>query len=498
MKTSQEKSRTKQKRALTTELPSEKQQKKALRPYRIVSVLSVFLFIGLICYMVYFQTAMSAELLNSPYNKRTEALAEKIVRGSILASDGETVLAQTMLDSEGNETRNYPFGSLYAHTVGYLDYGSSGLEQSQNSRLLTSHADLQQQVTSELFEEKKPGDNVVTTLDASLQEAARDALGSYHGAVFVMDKTTGDVLVDYSNPSYDPNTIVDDWEWLTSEENESSGVFMNRATQGLYPPGSTFKVVTALAYLRSVGSFENFHYTCTGEYEQKGFTIHCAGGAAHGEESFSDAMANSCNCAFAYMATELIKRGDLIQTAEGLKFNQSLSLDIPSTKSRFTLEKSSPDQLTMQTGIGQGNTLATPMEMCMILDAVANGGRMMQPNFIKRVENAQGAVVRTVSGKSAGSVMSASEAAAIDGTLHEVVSRGTATGLSDLSCDVAGKTGTAQYGDVSQGRAHSWFAGYSNTGSDDIVVSVLVEDGGTDNQFPAWQAARRVFAAYFE
>ena len=154
----------KQKKASTTEYPSEKQQKKALRPYRIVSFLSVFLFIGLICYMIYFQTQMSAELLNSPYNKRTEALAEKIVRGSILALDGTTVLAETNLDSEGNETRSYPYGSLYAHTVGYLDYGSSGLEQSQNSRLLTSHADLQQQVASDLFEEKKPGDNVVLCL----------------------------------------------------------------------------------------------------------------------------------------------------------------------------------------------------------------------------------------------------------------------------------------------------------------------------------------------
>ena len=106
--------------------------------------------------------------------------------------------------------------------------------------------------------------------------------------------------------------------------------------------------------------------------------------------------------------------------------------------------------------------------------------------------------MRTISGKMAGSVMSESEAAAIDETLHAVVSSGTASGLSDLSCDPAGKTGTAQYGDVSQGRAHSWFAGYSNTGSNDIVVTVLVEDGGTDNQFPAWQAARRIFSAYFD
>ena len=494
---SQEKSRMRQKKASTTESAAQKSQRRAVWPYRLVSVLSVLLFIGLVCYMVYFQVVRSSDLLNSPYNKRTEALAEKVVRGSILSSDG-TVLAETHLDGEGNENRSYPYGSLFAHTVGYLDYGSSGLEQSQNSRLLTSHADLGQQVTSELFEEKKPGDNVVTTLDLSLQQAARDLLGDYSGAVFVMDKESGDVLADVSTPSYDPNSIVENWSWLTSEENESSGIFVNRATQGLYPPGSTFKVVTALAYLRSVGSFDKFHYTCTGEYEQKGFTIHCAGGAAHGEETFEDAMANSCNCAFAYMATELIKRGKLIDAAESLGFNKAPSLEIPATASRFTLESSSPDQLTMQTGIGQGNTLATPMQMCMIMDAVANGGKMMQPNFVKRVENAGGSVVRTVSPKSAGQVMTSAEAKAIDETLHAVVERGTAAALSDLPYEVAGKTGTAQYGDVSLGKAHSWFAGYSNTGENDIVVAVLIENGGTNSQAPAWQAARRLFTTHFQ
>ena len=484
------------KASITDEKLQNKQQRRALRPYKIVSCLSVLLFIALAGYMAYFQVTKSAELLNSPYNKRTDALAEKVIRGNILSSDG-TVLAQTGFDSEGNETRSYPYGGLFAHTVGYLDYGSSGLERSQNSRLLTSHADVVQQVASEITEQRKPGDNVVTTLNLSLQQSARDALGSNYGAVFVMDTKTGAVLADVTNPSYDPNSIVDDWDWLTSEENESSGIFINRATQGLYPPGSTFKIVTALAYLRTFGSFEDFHYTCSGEYEQKGFTIHCAGGAAHGEETFTDAMANSCNCAFAYMATELIRRGTLIQTAEGLKFNEDIQTDLPTVISKFTLEPSSPDQLTMQTGIGQGNTLVTPMEMCMIADAVANGGKMMQPNFIDHIENSDGSVVKTINAKSAGTVMSASEAAAIDETLHAVVERGTASSLSDLPYDIAGKTGTAQYGDVSLGRAHSWFVGYSNTGEDDIVLAVLTEDGGTENRAPAYGVARQVFQAYF-
>jgi peptidoglycan glycosyltransferase len=485
----------KRKKVSTTDEIARKRQRRSVRPYRVVSLVCVMLFLSLAVYMVYFQISERDNILNSPYNKRTEQLAEKVTRGSILAADG-TVLARTDVDAEGNETRVYPYNDLFAHTVGYLDYGSSGLESSQNSVLLSSHADLTDQVSSDIRDEKKKGDNVVTTLNVNLQQAASDALGDNHGAVFVMDADSGDVLADVSKPGFNPNTIVQDWSTLTSEENESSGVFVNRATQGLYPPGSTFKIVTALAYLRQYGSFDNFTFRCTGSYENSGYTIHCAGNKAHGEETFADAMANSCNCAFASMAVEKIDKKVLRETAEDLGFNQSYDLELPSSKSRFTLGADTANQLTMQTGIGQGETLATPMQMCMIADAVANGGTMMEPKFISRIENTSGAVVKTMNSKSTGTVMSAEEAEQLTTIMKAVVQNGTASTLSDLPYDIAGKTGTAQYGDVSEGKAHSWFTGFSNTGSGDIVVCVLIEDGGNGNA-PAVDAAKQIFQKYF-
>lgn len=485
----------KRKKASTTENIARKRQRKSVRPYRIVSLVCVLLFLSLAVYMAYFQVAERDDILNSPYNKRTEQLAEKVTRGSILAGDG-TVLARTDIDAQGNETRVYPYSDLFAHTVGYLDYGSSGLESSENSVLLTSHADLTDQVSSDIKDEKKKGDNIVTTLNVNLQQAASDAIGEHKGAVFVMDADTGNVLADVSKPAFNPNSIVQDWSTLTSEENESSGVFVNRAMQGLYPPGSTFKIVTALAYLRQYGTFDNFSFRCTGSFENSGYTIHCAGNKAHGEETFADAMANSCNCAFASMAVEKIDKKILRETAEELGFNASYSLDLPSSKSKFTLDENTPNQLTMQTGIGQGETLATPMQMCMIADAVANGGTMMEPNFISRIENTSGAVVKTINSKSAGTVMTADEAHQLTSIMEAVVQNGTASTLNDLPYHIAGKTGTAQYGDVSEGKAHSWFTGFSQTGGEDIVVCVLIEDGGNGNA-PAVDAAKQIFQKYF-
>ena len=282
----------------------------------------------------------------------------------------------------------YPYDSLFAQTVGYSDYGTSGLESTENYALLSSHEYLTEQLQNDIKGIKQNGDNVVTSLNVELQQAARDALGDNRGAVFVMDVATGRVLADVSRPDFNPNTVSEDWEALNSEG--SGSPFLNRALQGLYPPGSTFKIITSLAYLRQYGTLDNFSFNCTGEYTQGGFTIHCSGNSAHGQQNFEEAFANSCNCAFAHMATELLDSGALMETAESLHFNDSLSLELPSYASSFTLEHAVADGLTMQTAIGQGDTLATPAMMAMTAGAVANGGEMMKPTFVERLESCDG------------------------------------------------------------------------------------------------------------
>ena len=463
------------------------------RPYVIVSYLFLALFLGLISYAVYFQVVLRDDYLSSPYNRRQDANEEQVVRGAILASDG-TVLARTDVDDEGNETRVYPYDSLFAQVVGYSDYGTSGLESTENYVLLNSHADLTEQLQNDLNGEKNIGDNVVTSLNVTLQQAARDALGDNRGAVFVMEASTGRVLADVSKPDFNPNTVSEDWEELNSEG--SGSPFLNRALQGLYPPGSTFKIVTSLAYLRQYGTLDNFSFNCTGEYTQGGFTIHCSGNEAHGQQTFAEAFANSCNCAFAEMATELLNSTALMETAESLHFNESLSMELPSYSSSFKLENAIADGLTMQTAIGQGDTLATPAMMAMIAGAVANDGEMMVPTFVDRVENHTGTWSEESGNQSLGQVMTSGEAAQLKELMKGVIRSGTGTGLSDLPYDIAGKTGTAEYGNTDEENAHSWFVGFSDTGNSDIVVAVVVEDGGYGST-AALPVARAVFQSYF-
>ena len=472
--------------------PKKESRSVVRRPYLVVSYLSVALFLGLIAYMLYFQFAKSEELLNSPFNKRQDEVEAQVIRGSVLDRRGQ-VLAQTDPAQGETPVRWYPYYGLFAHTVGYSVYGGSGLESSHNNDLIHSHMKLSAQLQNELEREKKPGDTLITTLDAELQQACLDALYGMQGSVIVMEAETGRVLANVSSPTFDPNTVEEEWEWLVEDER---GIFLNRGLQGLYPPGSTFKLVTALAYLRQYGSFDGFYYDCTGSYTYGDFTIHCANGRVHGVETIADAMAGSCNCAFASMAIEKIDPAQLKKAAEDLGFNASMKCDLPFTQSRFSLETDTVDPLTMQTAIGQGDTLATPMLMCMIAQSVANKGNMLLPQYVERIESVDGNVVREYSPTSYGQVMSEKEAAQIKELLRGVVTYGTATDLSDLPYEIAGKTGTAEYGDVSDGRAHSWFIGFSQTGQDDIVVCALVEDGG-DGTLYGTQVARAAFQTYF-
>ena len=460
----------------------------------IVSYFFVFLFLGLIAYVAYFQAVESDRYLSGDYSKydqRQQKMAEQVIRGSILASDG-SVLAETRVDEEGNETRVYPYDGLFAHTVGYADYGGSGLEASRGRELLQSHADPLQQLQNELNDEKKQGDNLVTSLNLSLQQAAYDALGDNQGAVVVLEASTGRLLVDVSKPGFNPNNLDQDWDTLINDD--SGSPLLNRALQGQYPPGSTFKIVTALAYYREHGTFDDFSFNCEGEYTAGGYTIHCTG-TVHGQEDFADAFANSCNCAFAHMGIEL-GADALQQAAESLYFNCSLpeNIGLPTVDSSFSLGAYDGDPLTMQTSIGQGNTLATPLEMAMTAQAVANGGNIMSPTIVDRIETYEGAVVERTESKVLTQAMTAQEAEAIKELMKGVVSYGTASSLADLPYQIAGKTGTAEYD--ADGNAHAWFVGFSDTGSADIVVAVIVESGQSGSG-AAVPVARAVFESYF-
>lgn len=215
------------------------------------------IFVSLIGYLVYFDAIKSEDFINSPYNTRQDTFSDRVVRGSIQSSDGE-VLAQTNVYEDGTEERTYPFSNIFAHAVGYDTNGKSGLESEANFQLLTSHSFFLEQMKNEFLGKKNQGDTVISSLNADLQTTAYNSLGDRRGAVVVLEPSTGRILAMVSKPDFDPNTIAEDWEWLVSDENNSS--LLNRATNGAYPPGSTFKVVTALDYFRKNKTLEGYQF----------------------------------------------------------------------------------------------------------------------------------------------------------------------------------------------------------------------------------------------
>lgn len=486
-------------RTTTSDAGSKNRQKKVSagngsnpgRPYFIVSFLFIGIFLSLIGYLIYFNVTQKERYLSDSHNTRQKDYAEKVVRGSILSSDG-VELARTDVDGEGNETRVYPYGSMFAHVVGYLSKGSSGLEAAENYQLLESHANPLEQLKNEFKDEKNIGDNVVTTINSHMQQVAYDALGDHRGAVIALEPDTGKVLVSVSKPSFDSNTIDEDWDSLVADD--ESGVLLNRGLQGQYPPGSTFKIVTALAYLRQNQTVDGFSFDCVSEVTNGGYTIHCAGNEVHGQEDFYQSFANSCNSAFATIGLSLDK-GSFQSLADTLYLNSRLELELPTSRSRFSVDSSTADALMMQTSIGQGNTLVTPLQMAMIASAVANDGVMMQPYFVDRIEAYDGTRVSETSSQRLAEVMSASEADKLTELMRGVVEDGTARSLNDLGYNIAGKTGSAEHGDKTED-THSWFVGFSNAEDPDLVVAVIAEASGSGSSV-ATPIARQVFQAYY-
>jgi peptidoglycan glycosyltransferase len=471
------------------EKASIKRQRYRNKEYTFVSVFFVLIFLSLIGYVIYFDGAKAQEFINSPYNTRQDTFADRVVRGDILSADGQ-VLAHTDVAEDGTEERVYPYSNIFSHVVGYDSNGKSGLESEANFQLLSSHSFFLDQLKNQFNGQKNMGDTVISTLDSTIQTTAYNALGDRNGAVIAIEPSTGKILAMVSKPDFDPNTIEEDWSYYVSDSESSN--LLNRATNGQYPPGSTFKIVTALDYFREKGTFENYSYTCEGSITEEEHTIRCYGGTVHGVEDFYSAFANSCNSAFADIGISL-GGSSLLETSEDLLFNQKLPFS-SAKQSTFTLNGDSPVPLIMQTAIGQGNTLVSPLHMALITCSIANHGVLMKPYLIDEVVNDEGDSVSKTKPSAYKRLMTNNEANLLDKLMSGVVEYGTASALSGRSYQVAGKTGSAEYDE--NGSSHSWFVGYCSEEDPDLVVAVIVENGGTGSE-AAVPIAGQIFDAYY-
>ena len=451
----------------------------------------VIIFFCILGFFCRFMLTESGKVINNPYNKRQEILAKKVKKGKILSSDGK-VLAKTETNKKGEDKRIDPYDKIFCHVVGRSVKSMTGLEREFCYPMLSCHLNPITQLSNTFRGEKSEGDNLVTTLNVKLQRAAYDALGSRKGAVVAIEPSTGKILAMVSKPAYDPNTVDENWETLINASDDDSKL-INRASQGLYPPGSTFKMMTAMEFIReNPDTFSDFKYRCKGTDTFSGNVINCYGKEEHGREDLENAFAKSCNGAFAKLGTELDLQ-KFTKLCEKFYFNKALPVDFEYNKSKFLLEKDADMGEITQTAIGQGKTTITPLLNAIITATLANDGVMMKPYLADHIENADGTVVTSYTGEKQGRLVKKETAGQMKKLMKAVVKSGTGSSLKNFSYQIAGKTGSAEFD--SEGTSHAWFVGFAPANEPKIAVSIVVEGAGTGSQY-AVPIAREMFRSY--
>ncbi len=463
------------------------------RPVGLTYVFSAF-FVCMIGYLTFFQFVTTPKVINSAYNKRLDLYANTISRGKILSADGR-VLAYTKENKDGSSTRVYPYTDIYSHVVGRNSNGKTGIEALMNYQLFTSNDNIIKRVQERFSGEKNTGDTVVSTLDSDLQKALDAAMTGYPGAGVILEPSTGKVLALVSKPDYDPNTVSRDWEELMSLKGKDSKL-LNRAVNGLYPPGSTFKILTSLEYMEEHGTYKDFSFDCTGSFSRGKYKIKCYDNKAHGSEDLTAAFANSCNSAFSSIGIKL-NLNSFHKLAETFMFNENLPFPITANMSSFSLKDGANADEIMQTAIGQGKTQISPVHNAMIAAAIANDGIVMKPYLVDRVTSCDGSyTVKQYKPEAYRKVCSEKEARVLKKFMRAVVTDGTAKKLSWLGYDIYGKTGTAEYNSVNGEKLdHSWFTGFGEKNGRTIAIGVVLE-GENRGSYTGTDVAYKVFESF--
>ena len=458
---------------------------------RRVALVMFALFAALFVNLNYLQVLRADDLADDNRNTRTLIKEYALRRGSILVGrgDAQTEIARSV-ETEGRYKyeRRYPDGELYAHITGFYSvvFGRAGLEESANDVLVGgAPEEFARNVGDFLSGRERQGDDVALTIAPAVQEAAREALGERVGAVVAIEPETGALLAVYANPSYDPNELSTfEQEAATQYWERTEDDRRNRALRELYPPGSTFKLITGAAALED-GMSPDRSFPDPPSYTPPQTTRPIAnfgGGLCNGGASLSltQAMAVSCNTVFARLGN-LVGPEELVAQAARFGVNQRWDSQVAYAPSSIPEELDAP--ATAQSAIGQRDVRVTPLQMAMIAAAIGNDGVLMRPHIIARVQDFNGRVIREVSPQplqfadaEGGAAVSPSVAADLQAMMQGVVTGGSGTAAAIPGVDVAGKTGTAQ---VAEGTNPTvWFVGFAPADNPTVAVAVVLPDGG--------------------
>ena len=456
-------------------------------PIRRLSGVVALLFCALLVSSTAIQFVQAKSLQDRPGNRRTLLADYARERGQILVG-GTPVAKSVPTKDELKWLRTYPLGELYSHVTGYYSftYGAGGGLEGAENDLLSGSSDklFYRRVTDILTGKDQTGASLELTINPAAQKAAEQALGDQRGAVVALDPSNGEVLALVSHPAYDPSVLSSHdttkvqtaWQRLNADKGRP---MIDRAIGGdLYPPGSTFKVVTAAAALESGKFTEESQIPGPATLDLPQTTVklpnddHRPCGPGN-KTSLKHALVVSCNTAFGWLGMEL---GADALRSQAAKFGFGDKLEIPMSVTPSTVPAELNEPQTAQSAIGQYDVRVTPLQVAMVSAAVANNGVVMQPHLVRRVLSSDLEVIDQPDPVQLSQAISPDTAAALTRMMEGVVSSGTGTAARIPGVEVAGKTGTAQHG---EGLApHAWFTSFAPAQGAKVAVAVVVEDGG--------------------
>ncbi len=435
---------------------------------RRLAVLMLWGFL-LVCLLFgYWQAVRAPGLRANPHNEQARQRENAIKPGCVYTADGEVVLRAERIADEWRPA--YPQGAVYCHLTGYNR--DTGLQKAMREVLLGigAYEDWWRTVRY------GPGGlDIALTVNSKAQKLATMLMRGKRGSVVALDPRTGAVLAMVSAPAYDPAVVLENKLSYEMFRNDPNSPELNRALQGLYPPGSIFKVFTAAVGL-DIGLVEpETIFECSGATRVSGVLVKCRKPSGHGRLTLSWALADSCNVAFAKLAEQIgpaqfrsyLKKFHLLDQSDvSLPASQGKMADFDAYKGERELA---------QAAFGQGATMVTPLAMARMTATVANGGELIQPYLVAQVKRRDGQILREYSGRSLGQAISQETAGQVAGMMAQAVEKGTASRMALPGYSVAAKTGSAQ---VMHGEPHAWMVAFAPRQAPRVVVAVVVENGG--------------------
>lgn len=424
-------------------------------------------------------------LRDNALNKRPLLAQLHVKRGAIKASDG-SVLARSVHGPGGTYKRFYPTGTLFGHPVGYavVDLNQlAGIERYRNDEL-SGQGDELGSLADQLQGKRQQGDAVITTLDPDAQRIATQQLAATGspGAVVALDPRTGAVKVMASSPGYDPNQLGDPGVFRALNRSGSGAPLLDRATQSSYAPGSTFKVLTAAAAIDTGRYTPDSVIDGSSPKVISGVLMRNDRGESYGPITLTHAMTDSVNTVFGQIGEALGKR-TMAEYMRRFGFYQRPPLDYPADEMLASGERLNGKLLPVQSdlvdvgrmAIGQDKLAVTPMQMAMVVAAVANGGKLMAPHLTDRIVDPDGRTVTRVEPRLVGTPISPRTAAAVNAMMRTVVESGTGTAVQLPGIQVAGKTGTAEIGAPGANLTQPSFVAFAPADNPRIAIAVTVE-----------------------